>query len=195
MKNTKFKTNKTKLIAIMMLLVIILSTIVTTGCEFFVTKEIEQTTENSQKEVINHEPQDLIDGLITKMQSAGYDKMEAIAEFFFQCGHISSVYNYSVEIIDGKMYLNGYVYDVISYVADYDLVYENSLLSDALSRDVEKYDILLKIQNQSGCYILQPQEENGIGFKIVVYDIEGDYYFLASYYSGEVQKIHKVSID
>ena len=187
MKNENLKTNKTKLIAKLMLVVMLLSLVATTGCSLIPQK----TTEENK----HHEPEDLVNGMLAKMQAAGYEEMEEMAEFYFQCPYINSTTNYTVKIVDGKIYLHGYIFDDISYVTDYLLIYESSLLSYASNRDVEKYEMLLKIQNSSECYILIPQEENGVGFKIVVYEIEGDYYFLASYYNDEVQKIHKVTID
>ena len=126
---------KTKLIARMMLLLMIVSTFATTGCEFFTPS---QTTENSQKEVINHEPQDLIDGLVAKMQAAGYEEMKVTAEFFVQAAYISSVYDYQLEIIDGKIYLHGYVFDDIIYVNNHEVEYKDTILEETLKYDKEK---------------------------------------------------------
>ena len=188
--------NKTKLIARVMLLVIILSTIATTGCEFFVTKGTEQTTENSKKEPTNHKSEDLINGMLAKMKSAGCEEMKATAEFFFQAAYISSVYDYQVEIIDGKLYLHGYIFDDITFVNNHQVAYKDTILEEALKHDKEKYDILLKIQNHKECYILKPQEDNAIAFKIAVYEINNSYYFLEYYYDDvEVTKIHKVTIN
>ena len=187
MKNTNLKPNKTKLVARLMLVVVLFSTIVITGCSLIPQK----TTEENK----HHEPEDLVNGMLAKMQAAGYEKMEEMADFYFQCPYINSSTNYTVKIVDGKIYLHGYIFDDISYVTDYSLMYESSLLPYASNRDVEKYEMLLKIQNSSGCYILVSQEENSVGLKVIVYEIDGDYYFLASYYNDEVQKIHKVTID
>ena len=176
--------NKIKIIAgVVLLLVLISSALSFVGCGY---------KEND----VNHNPEDLVNGMLAKMKAAGCEEMKATAEFFFQAGYISSVYDYQVEIIDGKLYLHGYIFDDITFVNNHQVAYKDTILEEALKHDKEKYDILLKIQNHKGCYILKPQEDNAIAFKIAVYEIDNSYYFLEYYYDDvEVTKIHKVTIN
>lgn len=185
--------NNTKHIARIMVLILLLSsTINLVGCEKIFVYQTEPTTNNN----IHHEPEDLINSMLAKMEAAGYEEMKATAEFFFQAASISSIYDYSVEIVDGKIFLHKHIFDDISYVNDHQVIYTDTILTTALKWDKEKYDVLVKIQNHKGCYILKPQEDNAIAFKIAVYEIDNSYYFLEYYYDCvEVMKIHKVTID
>lgn len=191
MKNTKFKT---KLIARAILVVIILSTILTTGCQFFTPNE---TTENSQKEVINHEPQDLINGLIAKMQAAGYEEMKFTAEYFyFEPIFHEYCYSLSIKIVDNHFLINGIIYDDISYSNNYLPTFQALNLPHALELHPEKYEVLLKIQETNSCYVLKTEDEEHsyFGNPILVYEIDGDYYFLGCYYEKTVVTVNKATI-
>ena len=189
MKNTKFKT---KLIARVILLMIIVSTILTTGCQFFTSNE---TTENSQKEVINHEPQDLINDLIAKMQAAGYEKMILKAEYFYFEPMEDYLYTLNVKIVDDHFSMNGIIYEVIAY----DNNRYPKFLPFASNIPPEKYEVLLKIQELNSCYVLRTEDEEyssfGFGNPLLVYEMDGDYYFLGCYYEEEwVMRVNKATI-
>ena len=188
----KFQMNKTKLIARVMLLVIILSTIATTGCEFFATSE---ATENSQKEVINHEPQDLIDGLVAKMQAAGYEEIKAVADLYFDAPYLDWKYNYYVEIIDGQLCLSGVVYDEVTYETDYEIKYDDMMFAEGLQVDTEIYETLQQIKEHKQYYILKSTTSNRYGYQIAVYESGNTYYFLAFSGDGVVVRIHRIIID
>ena len=186
-----------KFFARFVLLMIILSTVATTGCEFFVTKGTEQTTENSQKEVINHEPQDLIDGLVAKMQAAGYEEMKFTAEYFYFEPGFDYAYSLKIEIVDDYFLINGVVYDVMSYNINSYPNFEYIGLSMA-SKNPEKYEVLLKIQELNSCYVLKTKDEKdsiGFGNPILVYEMDSDYYFLGCWYEEYVLRVNKATIN
>ena len=186
---------KTKLIARMMLLLMIVSTFATTGCEFFTPS---QTAENSQKEAINHEPQDLIDGLVAKMQAAGYEKMEFTAEYFAFHGTFSYLNTLKIKIVDNCFLINGIVYyDDISYNNNRYPNFEALDLKSVTFRNPERYEVLLQLQELNSCYVLNNEQEDDslFGNPILVYEMDGDYYFMACYSDEEcVLKIHKATI-
>ena len=184
-----------RITSILLVLVMVLSSAAIVGCDLSTLIGGEGTTTTTTNKIEDNEPKDLIIRMTNRMKAAGYDEMKETAYFYFQSQGISSIYDYSVEIVDGKIYLHGYIFDDIIYVTNHDFVYAESILPYALSSDEEIYETLLKIQNHGECYILKPQEENGVGFQILVYEIEGEFYLLASYYTDEVLKIHKVTIE
>ena len=183
---------KTKLIARAMSVLMILSTVATTGCEFFTPS---QTTENSQKEVINHEPQDLIDGLVAKMQAAGYEEMKAVADLYFDAPYLDWKYNYYVEIIDGQLWLSGVIYDEVTYETDYEFKYDDMMFVEGLQVDTEIYETLQQIKEHKQYYILKSTTSTRYGHQIAVYESGNTYYFLAFSGYGEVVRIHKIMID
>ena len=186
---------KTKLIAKLMLCVMLLSTLATTGCGFFTPSK---TTENLETESINHEPQDLIDGLVDKMQSAGYDKMEFTAEYYYFESGFDYAYSLKIKIIDNHFVINGVVYDDISYNNSCSPNFEAIDLSRASKMFPEKYEVLLKIQELNSCYVLKTKEEkNSLGFgnPILVYEMDGDYYFLGCWYEEYVLRVNKATIE
>lgn len=191
MKNQYFKSMKIKFVAWVMLIMMLLFLMATTGCCLFLSNQTEPTTTSSILE--HHEPEDLVNGLVAKMQAEGYEEMKTTAELYAQAAYIDSTYNYTVEIIGGNIYINGHAFDNTAYVNNCYFVYDKAILPYVY--DEEKHAMLLRIQNALGYYILIAREENSIENKIIVCKIDGEYYFLSSFYSDEVQKIHKLIID
>lgn len=190
MKNTNFKT---KLIARVMLIVIVLSSMVITSCEWvsqFYPNQTTTTTEN----IVHHEPEDLVNGMLAKMKAAGYEEMKAIADMYYQAPYLSASYLLDLEIKNGCIYIYGIIYDDITYVTEYDLVYDDNLVWYTSNYDKEIYETLQMIQNHNSCYIIKPQIQSGYGLEIAVYEINDVYYFLASYDAGEVVRIHTLTI-
>ena len=126
MKNTNRKLNKTKLIARLMLVVMLLTLVATTGCSLIPQK----TTEENK----HHEPEDLVNGMLAKMQAAGYEKMEGIAYAFLKAPYLDRQYNLEVEIVNESIFLNGVIYDEITYDNNYELKYDDAMLAFVLAR-------------------------------------------------------------
>lgn len=189
MKIKKIESKKVKFFTWAMLTMMLLS--LTMSCSLFLSNQTEQTTTSSILE--HHEPEDLVNGIVSKMQAEGYEEMKTFAELYAQAAYINSTYNYLVEIIDGNIYINGYIFDNIAYVNNCCFVYDNAILPYV--SDEDKYAMLLRIQNDLGYYVLIPRDENGSENRIVVCEIDGEYYFLSSFYNDEVQKIYKLIID
>ena len=191
MKNSN---RKIKLIARLMLIVMLLTLTIMTGCNLFPNTTTKQSTTNNLPE--HHEPEDLVNGILAKMQAAGYTETKAKAEMYLRSFTISAIYGYPIEIIDGDIYICDFVFDDVTYVTDYCFEYGETILVSATSGSNEKYDMILKIQNYPGCYILKSEKKTGIGDKIIVYEIDGEYYFLTLYPGYDiVETVHKMTIE
>ena len=121
--------------------------------------------------------------------------MKAVADLYFDAPYISMAYELTIEIVDNCFFINGIAYDEIVYVKNHNVVYDEVLIWYASNYYLTEYEILQRIQNEEGCYILTPEIRNSYGFLIAIYEIDGAYYFLASYEQDIVLRIHKLIID
>lgn len=196
MKNTNRKTSKIKHIARVMLIAIILLSITITSCESLPQFFSHQTTMTTPKENnVHHEPEDLVNGMLAKMQAAGYEENKIEAHLYFDAPYLDWKYDYNVEILNGQIYLSGILYDEITYESDYELKYDDMMFVEGLFVEEEKYEILQQIQDHKKYYILKSTNSNRYGHQIAVYESGNTYYFLAFSESEVVIRIHKIIID
>ena len=120
--------------------------------------------------------------------------IEFTADPFIQHGALSWMYSIDVKVIDGNIYLNDILYDKVEIINQPYITYSEGLLSDAYMADDEKIsEALGKIQNSESCYILETEKNDATSKKMLVYNIDGIYYFL-SFFEDEVMRIHYSNI-
>ena len=185
MKNENLKTNKTKLIAKLMLVVMLLSLVATTGCSLIPQK----TTEENK----HHEPEDLVNGMLAKMQAAGYEKMEGIAYAYLKAPYLDRQYNLEVEIVNESIFLNGVIYDEITYDNNYELKYDDAMF--LLPIEQTKSEILESIKAYKSYYILKSSISNTYGYQVAVYESGNTYYFFTFDQSYAVIRVHELIIE
>ena len=172
-----------RITSVLLVLAMVLSSAAIVGCDLSTLIGGEGTTTTTTNKIEDNEPKDLIIRMTNRMKAAGYDEMKLTAELYSQLSVFSAAYTLNIEIIDDYFCINGFVYDDISYVNDYDLQYHEQFLNGALSSYGEdKYEMLLMIQKQKDFYILKTDaSQPSYGATIAVYEVGNDYYFLASY--------------
>lgn len=114
--------------------------------------------------------------------------MEFRAEPFLQHIALSWVYEMTVKIENGKIFLDGIPYDQVTYVEDFVPDYGTGLSS--MYYQEEKYiEVLAQINSQKGCYLLETESEKSYG-TLAMYVIGDTYYFFRFFENGTVMRIH-----
>lgn len=117
---------------------------------------------------------------------------EFTAEPFIQPVGLSWVYSMNVRIDNGKIYLDGYPYDM-TYTEDYTLNYSNSLLPGPYADDIT-LDELYNLRSQKGCYVLEADGVSKYGERLIMYVIDDTYYFIRFFENGEIMRIHSGTV-
>ena len=114
--------------------------------------------------------------------------IEFTAEPFIQHVGLSWMYSMNVRIDNGKIYLDGYPYDM-TYTEDYTLNYSATLAPGPYANDITLEE-LYKLRSQRGCYILEADGESKYGERLIMYVIDDTYYFIRFFENGEIMRIH-----
>ena len=192
MKN-KIKANTVKqILAKVMLVAMIFSLISMTGCEFVLSNTIENQPNTNTPE--HHEPEDLVNGMLAKMQAAGYEEMKATAYMYYQAPDINRRYLLDLEIVDGKLIINGKTYDKITYDTEYIIEYDSLMFIDDIPENEEKFEKLREIQKHKGFYILKCSTSD-VAFDILACEYDNTYYFLILGQLGTVIRVHSLVIE
>ncbi len=133
--------------------------------------------------------------LIDYKSSLSFPENEFIAETYIQSLFLSSYYSLDIKIRDGEIFINNSLYNEVGYIRNFDVTYSQSLVQALPDNETEANEflyILNKINHQNGCYLLYKKDDGKVD-NIVVYNIDGVYYFLSFFENGEVGKIYKAN--
>lgn len=112
---------------------------------------------------------------------------------------ISWEYSLDIEIQDGKIYINGVLYEESSSVPPVIIYSEgfsaHAAFVDEINNNQEMSNTLQKIKNSESCYLLETNQDCSTGKMISVYEIEGVYYFVRFFDNGTVMRIHYAPIE
>ena len=120
------------------------------------------------------------------------------AEPYIQSPALSWEYSLDIEIKDGKIYINGVLYEESSSIPPVVLYSEGFLAHAGYTdeiNDTEITNILTKIKNGESCYLLETSQDSKAGQKISVYEIDDFLYFVRFFDNGEVMRIHYAPIE
>ena len=118
--------------------------------------------------------------------------IEFCADPFLQNIALSWMYSINVKIVNDEIYLNEILYDQVSYVENVDLDFSGLSPGPYVTANVT--EVLDKIRNQKGCYMLETQHESSCGQKIALYVIGDTYYFIRFFDNGNIMRIHSGSV-
>ena len=112
---------------------------------------------------------------------------------------ISWEYSLDIKIKDDKIYINDTLYEESSSVPPA-IVYSEGFLATAKyidedNNNQEMANMLEKIKNCNSCYLIETDQDCKTGQMISVYEIDGAYYFVRFYDTGEVMRIHCATIE
>lgn len=115
------------------------------------------------------------------------------AETYAQEAVLSWLYSLEIEIRHEEVYINGIQYEQVTPTTPIILscAAERFMLSEYLPEIV---DTLNAIVNSECCCVLQASENSGCGKQILVYKINGTYYFVRTYDNGTIMRVHRASI-
>ena len=113
------------------------------------------------------------------------------ADLFAKSIYLSWEYSLVIKFVDGKLFLNNILYSITETIDNPNIIYPQELLLyiEAEEDSDKKNEILGKIQNSKTCYFLESEADSKYGKEILVYYIDGIYYFL-NYSNGSVTRIH-----
>ena len=181
MKNENLKTNKTKLIAKLMLVVILMMSVLAfSGCgliEYFQSK--------------NKNKAELINDMFESVQFVDGEKIEIVADIYLQ-GALSSVFPLEIVVENGTVYLNDIEYEDISCSFNNSFTFSNLIMEGEGIDDANA--TLKKLQQNKMWYILTTSNEKKIADKIAMCEIDNAYYFLSIINNRTVVRIHKANI-
>jgi hypothetical protein len=123
-------------------------------------------------------------------------KTQLTAELFIQSVAISSMYSLDIEVVGDMIRVNNTLYKKAGRVTDPEITYEQSLFWWAEHQDPSGHitEVLEKIQDSESCYVLEAENYASTGMRVVIYEIDGMYYFATSL-DGIVLKIHAAPIE
>ena len=131
------------------------------------------------------------------MTTENNESVTFCAEPYIQSPGLSWVYALDIEIKDGKIYINGVLYEE-SFSASPVVLYGDDFLAHAgytdEKNDTEIANTLTKIKDCESCYLLETGQESKAGQKISVYEIDNFLYFVRFFDNGEVMRIHYAPI-
>ena len=118
--------------------------------------------------------------------------IEFTAVTFAQDVTLSWMYSLDVKVYDGDIYLNDILYDSVEHITDPKIVYSQGFVWDMEMNNGNNAttDALKKIKNSDSCYMLKTENISKYGQQIVVYNIDGTYFFLSFFENSEVARIH-----
>ncbi len=111
------------------------------------------------------------------------------ATTYIQDISLSAMFPMDVIVDNGKININGVIYDDIRKAHHLDILYSNGLLSAANSDIVETLEM---IKNAESCFILTSINNS---LSVAVYYVDDVCYMLSILESGEVVRIHYVDIN
>ncbi|MBR2381754.1 MAG: hypothetical protein IKA84_04610 [Clostridia bacterium] len=184
MKNTNLKLNKTKLVArVMIVVVLLVNTITLTGCGLI---EYFQSKNKSKAELIND--------MFESAQYVDGEKIEIVADIYLQQGALSSVFPLEIVVENGAVYLNDIEYEDIVCVFNNRFTFSDLIIKGE-GVDEDNADATLeKLQRNKLWYVLTTSNEKKIADKVAMCEIDNAYYFLSIISDGTVIRIHKANL-
>lgn len=158
-------------------------------------KENTQGTEEQQN--LGTEISELCTRIQANMTTANNGEVNFSAEPYIQAPAMSWEYSLDIKIEDGKIYINGVLYEESSSTPPV-VLYSDGFLSHADYTDdiynTEIKNTLIKIKNCESCYLLETDQDSKAGQIISVYEIDNFLYFIRFFDNGEVMRIHYAPI-
>lgn len=158
-------------------------------------KDNTQGTEEQQK--LGTEISELCTRIQANMTTANNGEVNFSAEPYIQAPAMSWEYSLDIKIEDGKIYINGVLYEESSSTPPV-VLYSDGFLSHADYTDeiynTEIKNTLIKIKNCESCYLLETDQDSKAGQIISVYEIDNFLYFIRFFDNGEVMRIHYAPI-
>ncbi len=186
--------------SLFLVLGVIILLIISVGCAEANTlddeRNIQMIDEEQQKSGM--ETGDLYAMLFTTMATEDNEIASFCAETYIQDSPLSWVYSLDIKVENGKIYINDILYEESPSVPP-TILYNDGFLGhadyvDEMNGNKEVSDMLSKIKNCDTCYLLETKQDSKFGQKMSVYKIDGAYYFIRFYDSGEVMRIHRAII-
>lgn len=121
------------------------------------------------------------------------------AETYIQQPALSWAYSFDVKVEDDKVYINDSLYEK-STSAPPAILFSEGFLSyadhlDRANNNQEITNTLTKIQNGKPFCVLETTQDGSCGKLLSVYEINGVYYFVRFFDTGEVMRIHSATIE
>ncbi len=99
---------------------------------------------------------------------------------------------YSVVVHRDRLYVEGFLYEKVTYVENFSPTFSEAFLSKA-EEDAEISATVEKIKNEKGCYLLESDTCGDFHQKIALYRIEDTYYFLNLVNDSEDNLVHSMT--
>lgn len=186
--------------SLFLVLGVVILLVVSVGCDTsdnnsLNNRENIQGTEEQQK--LGTEISELCTRIQANMTTANNGEVNFSAEPYIQAPAMSWEYSLDIKIEDGKIYINGVLYEESSSTPPV-VLYSDGFLSHADYTDeiynTEIKNTLTKIKNCESCYLLETEQDSKAGQIISVYEIDNFLYFIRFFDNGEVMRIHYAPI-
>ncbi len=120
------------------------------------------------------------------------------AEPIAAAGYLSAWFELNFTIKNGQIYEGNTLYETVTYSENFEVIYSDALMPSAGCDDIGTVELLEKIKNHKGCYLLETNDKNFQGIpkydKIAVYYIDDIYYFL-TFTKDTVIRVHSNNIN
>lgn len=163
-----------RITSVLLIFVIILCAFITSCCYYEQVEAVENVFSDFSKD------------------ENGAIKFSAVT--YIQDISLSAMFPMDVTVENGKIKINGVIYDDVRKAHHFDIQYSNGLISAANS-DPNRVNIvqtLEMINDIDSCFILKSTNDS---LSIAVYYVDGVCYLLSMSESGEVVRIHCVEIN
>ena len=191
---------KLNLRSLFLVLGVVILLIVSVGCSSSDGSSLdnrENTQGSVEQQEFGTEISELCASIQSNMTTANDGHVNFIAEPYIQAPALSWEYSLDVKIEDGKIYINGVLYEESSSTPP-GVLYSDGFLSHADYTDkinnTEITSTLTKIKDCESCYLLETGQDSKAGQKISVYEIDNFLYFVRFFDNGEVMRIHYAPI-
>jgi len=158
----------------------------------------EETTETGTGDM----PKVTYERFHTLLEDSYHSKKELIADYYAQHTAMSAMFALSVKMDNGRVFLNGDLYDRLIYDENFQVKFSQGLRNTWLYDDseVSRANVMKTMdimEGQKGCYLLV-REDTNLGHQFVaVYEIDGILYFITFFDNDnkEVARIHSAVIE
>ena len=195
-----FVMSKFNLRGLFLVLSVVILLIVSVGCNH-TNDNISDDNKGVQSSEVQQNSGTELSRLFTRAAKKVTTENDGVVSFsakpYVQAPELSWVYSFDIKIEDGKIYINGILYEESSSTPPAVLFSKGFLAHVDYTDKVNNTEIastLTKIKNCESCYRLETKQDSPAGQKISVYEIDNCLYFIRFFDNGEVMRIHYAPI-